>query len=163
MVAGLLWALMAGALVGFQNIFNSKTQEYAGAWPTTVLVLGMGFAASLLMGIITQGFGGMFSPKPMETWYWFSGIIGVGVVLCLTQAIRLLGPTFATSLVLFAQLGSALVLDSLGWMGLQKVELTSKQIIGVLVIAVGIAVFKRGGKEPRSGSSFSGEAVPLNK
>ncbi|MDF2910343.1 MAG: rane protein, partial [Sporolactobacillus laevolacticus] len=78
----------------------------------------------------------------MEPWYWFSGLIGVGVVVCLVNGIKLLGPTFAISLVMTSQLGFALLWDSLGWLGLVQVPFTLKQFIGALVIMSGVLVFK---------------------
>ncbi|MDO3676176.1 DMT family transporter [Paenibacillus ehimensis] len=149
MIAGLSLALIAGSLVGLQNIFNSKVNERAGSWATTTLVLGLGFLASLALGLIVEG-KQLFAPHPMQLWYWFSGLIGVGVVTCLVQGIRLLGPTYAVSIVLTAQLGFALLWDSLGWMGLDKVPFTFSKLIGVLVIVGGIVVFKLGGKRGRA-------------
>ncbi|WP_232698666.1 DMT family transporter [Brevibacillus daliensis] len=145
MILGLLWALIAGSLISLQNIFNSKVSERAGNWATTTLVLGMGFLASLTIGLLFEGID-MFSLQNMKPWYWFSGIIGVGVVTCLMQGIRLLGPTYAISIVLTSQLGFALLWDSLGWLGLAKVPFTLKQLMGVLVIVGGIFVFKLGGR-----------------
>lgn len=143
MILGLLLALIAGSLVGLQNIFNSKVNERVGSWVTTSLVLGMGFAASLTIGLIIEG-KQMFVLQNMQTWYWFSGLIGVGVVLCLVQGIKLLGPTFSVSIMLTSQLGFALLFDSLGWLGLEKVPFTLNKLIGVLIIVGGIIVFKLG-------------------
>ncbi|MNH30283.1 hypothetical protein D3C79_905690 [compost metagenome] len=81
----------------------------------------------------------------MQAWYWFSGVIGVGVVICLVQATKLLGATYAISIVLTAQLGFALLWDSLGWLGLAKVPFSLNQLLGVLVIVGGILVYKLGG------------------
>jgi bacterial/archaeal transporter family-2 protein len=145
MAMGLLFALVAGTLVSVQNVFNSKVNEWAGRWATTTLVLGMGFAASFLMGLLFEG-GKLLEPKPMEPWVWFSGLIGVGVVTCLVQGIKLLGPTYAVAVVLTAQLGFALLWDSFGWLGLDRVPFTLQQFIGVLVIVGGIVVFKLGGE-----------------
>lgn len=144
MIVGLLLALTAGALVSLQNIFNSKVNEHAGTWTTTTLVLGMGFLASFGIGLLLEG-KHLFSLANMQPWYWFSGIIGVGVVISLVQGIRLLGPTYAISIVLTSQLGFALLWDSLGWFGLEQVPFTSKQLFGVLVIIAGVIVFKVGG------------------
>ncbi|MCL6604860.1 MAG: DMT family transporter [Paenibacillus sp.] len=144
MILGLLLALIAGSLVGLQNIFNSKVNERVGSWVTTSLVLGMGFAASLTIGLIVEG-KQMFVLPNMQLWYWFSGLIGVGVVLCLVQGIKLLGPTFSVSIMLTSQLGFALLFDSLGWLGLEKVPFTLNKLIGVLIIVGGIIVFKLGG------------------
>jgi bacterial/archaeal transporter family-2 protein len=145
MILGILFACAAGSLVSLQTIFNSKVNERAGTWGTTTLVLGLGFLASLIMGLLFEG-GNLFNLQHMKPWYWGSGIIGVGVVTCLVQGIRLLGPTYSTSIVLISQLGFALLWDSLGWLGLDKVPFTSKHLIGVLVIVSGILVFKFGGK-----------------
>ena len=144
MIVGLLLALIAGALVSLQNIFNSKVNEHAGTWTTTTIVLGMGFLASFGIGLLLEG-KDLFSLSNMQPWYWFSGIIGVGVVISLVQGIRLLGPTYAISIVLTSQLGFALLWDSLGWFGLEQIPFTSKQLLGVLVIIAGVIVFKVGG------------------
>lgn len=145
MIQGLLLALAAGSMVSLQNIFNTKVNERTGSWATTTLVLGMGFAASLIFGLIFEG-GQLFNLINMKPWYWISGSIGVGVVICLTLGIRQLGPTYAVSIVLISQLGSALLWDSQGWLGLRKVPFTFQQFIGVLVIVSGILVFKLSGK-----------------
>ncbi|MDN4068745.1 DMT family transporter [Paenibacillus vini] len=144
MLIGIFWALLAGALVGLQNIFNSKVNERANSWETTALVLGLGFLASLVIGLIVEG-KNLFAVQHMELWFWFSGIIGVGVVVCMVNGIKLLGPTYAISIAMTSQLVFALLWDSLGWFGLEQVPFTFKQLIGVIVIVSGIFVFKFGG------------------
>lgn len=145
MIAGLVLALIAGSLVGVQNVFNSKVNEGVGTWTTTAIVLGMGFLASLTIGLFVEG-KQLFDLPNMKTWYWFSGIIGVGVVLSVVQGVKRLGPTFAISIVMASQIGTALIFDSLGLLGLDQVPFTGKQAIGVLIIVGGIIVFKMGRK-----------------
>ncbi|WP_445490805.1 DMT family transporter [Niallia sp. 03133] len=151
MLVGIVLSLIAGGLVGLQNIFNSKVNERAGSWSTTTLVLGMGFLASLTIGFIVEG-KRLFSLQNMQPWFWFSGLIGVGVVTCLVQGMKRLRPTYAISIILIAQLGFAMLLDSLGWFGITKVPFTLKQLIGVLVITGGIFVFKLGGERKKQES-----------
>lgn len=152
MITGLLLAFMAGALVSVQNIFNKKVEEHAGSWPTTTLVLGMGFAASLTIGLFAEG-RGLFVLDNMQVWYWFSGLLGVGVVTCIVQGVKLLGPTFATSIILTSQLALALIWDSFGWLGIDKVPFTPNKLLGVLVIVAGIMVFKLGGRSRQAAHS----------
>ncbi|MEG0553812.1 MAG: DMT family transporter [Carnobacterium sp.] len=142
---GLSMAIIAGSFLSLQNIFNSKVNERTGPWAATVLILGMGFLASLVIGFIVEG-KHIINFANMETWYWFSGIIGVGVVSCLMQSIKLLGPTYAIAIALTSQLCFALLWDSLGWLGLEQVPFTFQQLLGVLIIVGGIIVFKFGGK-----------------
>jgi len=151
MMLGLVLAVIAGALVSLQNIFNNKVNERAGSWATTTLVLGMGFLASLTFGLIFEG-KEMFNLHNMQPWYWFCGLIGVGVVICMVQGMKLLSPTYAIAIVLTSQLGFALLWDSLGWLGLEKVPFTFSKLIGVLVIVGGIYVFKLGGAREKQES-----------
>jgi len=153
MILGLIFAIIAGSLVSMQNIFNSKVNEHEGTWTTTSLVLGLGFLASLTIGLIFEG-KNLFILHNMKPWYWVSGIIGVGVVTCVVQGMRHLGPTYAISIILTSQLGFALLWDSLGWLGLDKVPFSFKQLIGVLVIVGGIIVFKIGGKSKDQQAAF---------
>ncbi|MGG6313352.1 DMT family transporter [Paenibacillus macerans] len=144
MLLGLLLALTAGSLVGTQNVFNTKVNEQTGTWTTTTLVLGLGFAASFVIGLAMEG-GGMFALQHMQPWFYFSGLIGVGVVTCMVQGIKMLGPTYAVAIMMTSELGFALLFDAMGWLGLEKVPFTLNQLIGVLVIVGGIFVFKLGG------------------
>ncbi len=162
MILGLLFAILAGALVGLQNIFNSKVNERAGSWATTTLVLGLGSLASLTFGLLFEG-GQLFNLQNMKLWYWFSGVLGVGVVVCLVQGIKLLGATYAIAIALTSQLVFALLGDTLGWLGLNKVPFTVNQLIGVLVIIGGIIIFKFGGtSESRKRAKISGTVVKGN-
>ncbi|BFH63151.1 DMT family transporter [Paenibacillus azoreducens] len=150
MIWGLLLALLAGSLVSLQNIFNNRVNVHVGNQATTALVLGLGFAASLTLGLVFEGTS-LFHLEHMKLWYCFSGLIGVGVVTCMVQGMARLGPTFAVSISMSAQLGLALLFDSMGWLGLEKVDFTLKQLIGVLVIVGGIIIFKAGGLDRAKG------------
>ncbi|MCK1983674.1 MULTISPECIES: DMT family transporter [Peribacillus] len=145
MLIGLSWAILAGSLVSLQNVFNSKVNEHVNPWSTTTLVLGLGFLASFLSGVAFEGIE-IFQLHNMKPWYWFSGLVGIGVVICVTQGVKLLGPTFAISIVMAAQLVFALAWDSTGLLGLEKVPFTFKQLGGILIIIAGMIVFKIGGK-----------------
>lgn len=158
MLVGLLLAAFAGMMVALQTIFNNRTDVHMGSWATTTWVLFMGFVASLACSLIFEG-SRTFNLQNMQPWYWFSGLIGVGVVICLVLGIKILGPTFSVSVTLTAQLGFALLFDSLGWLGLEKVAFDWKQLAGVIVIVAGIYVFKFGGKKKSAEATQSASAA----
>jgi len=132
-------------MVCIQNTFNAKVKERVGAWATTTLVLGLGFLASLTIGLLVEG-GNLFSMNGMQPWFWFSGIIGVGVVLCVTQGVQQLGPSYAISIVMVSQILFALLWDTLGWFGLDQVAFTWTKAVGVVLIGGGVLLFQLGGK-----------------
>jgi bacterial/archaeal transporter family-2 protein len=157
LIIGLVFAFIAGSLVSIQNIFNSKVNQHVGNWTTTTLVLGLGFLASLSLGLLFEGIQ-LFQLKNLEVWYWFCGLFGVGVVISLVQAIRLLGPTVAISIAMLSQLGMALLWDSIGFFDFEKIPLTWNQIIGVSIFACGIITFKMGNSLPKHFLSKKGES-----
>lgn len=146
MLLGLSWAILAGSMVSLQNVFNSKVNEHVNPWSTTTLVLGLGFFASFLSGFAFEGME-FFQLHNMKPWYWLSGLVGIGVVICVTQGVKLLGPTFAISIVMSAQLLFALAWDSTGLSGLEKVPFTYNQLGSILIIIAGMIIFKIGGKK----------------
>ncbi|MCO7174971.1 DMT family transporter [Sporolactobacillus kofuensis] len=146
MVIGMMLAFIAGGLVSLQNVFNSRTNEQTGTWAATSLVLGTGFAASLILGLVFEG-KNMLTIQYAKPWYWICGLIGIGVVVCLMNSTRLLGPTLAMSIVLTSQLIFALLADSLGILGLKHIPLSFDKLLGVLIIILGALFFKFGGQK----------------
>ena len=141
MIIGIILAATAGAAVSLQTVFNNKVNEKTGSWTTTAIALGMGFIFSLVASLLTGQFNiGML--LQMESWYWFGGMLGVGVVFCLVQAVKNLGPTLSISIVMTAQLSTALLWDSMGWFGLEQIPFSFNKVLGILMIICGIIVFK---------------------
>ncbi|MNW43148.1 hypothetical protein D3C74_203380 [compost metagenome] len=152
MILGIMLALIAGSLVSLQNIFNSKVNEYTGSWSTTTLVLGMGFVASFVIGLMVEGTQ-LFALQNLQVWHMLSGLTGVGVVICLVQGMKRLNPTYSIAIVLTSQLVTALMWDSFGWLGVEKIPFTLNKLLGVIVIVGGILVFKIGESRQRGVSS----------
>ncbi|WP_369688922.1 DMT family transporter [Bacillus sp. FJAT-26390] len=136
-----MMALAAGTLISVQTMFNSKVNEAARSHTTTALVLGMGFLFSFSLGSMLDG-ADFFNLKPMPLWFWFSGLLGIGVVTCVVRGVKLLGPSHAISIVMASQLICALWWDSAGWFGLDTVPFTSQKAIGVIVLICGVLLFK---------------------
>ncbi|RNA66966.1 DMT family transporter [Alteribacter keqinensis] len=141
MIFGIILAASAGAAISLQTVFNNKVNEKTGSWTTTALALGMGFVFALVATVMA-GELNVYQLARIEPWYWFAGITGVGVVFCLVQAIKRLGPTFTISIVLTAQLSTALLSDSIGWFGLEQIPFSYTKLAGIFVILIGVLVFK---------------------
>lgn len=144
MAIGILLALLGGAFVCVQNTFNANVKKKVGVWSTTALVLLLGFVASLAAGLAFEGTA-LFRFQA-EPWFWFSGIIGVGVVASITQGVQQLGPSAAVSLVMISQIFFGLVWDTLGWFGLEQVPFTWQSLAALVLIASGALLFQLGPK-----------------
>lgn len=141
MIAGILMALAAGALVSIQNLFNSKVNLSVRSSTTTALVLGMGFASSLSLGLLFEG-RHYFPAGSMQPWFWFSGLLGIGVVTCVVRGVDRLGASHAISIVMASQLVCAMWWDSMGWFGLETVPLTLPKSAGTALLIGGLLLFR---------------------
>lgn len=158
MIGGILMALAAGTLVSVQNLFNNKVGAAVSSQATSALVLGMGFAASLAMGLLFEG-GDLFATKPMHAWFWFSGLLGIGVVACMVSGMKLLGPSYAVSIAMASQLLCALWWDSAGWFGLDRVPFMWQKGIGVVLLIAGLLLFKARKPAPAQGDAAQTKAA----
>ncbi|MDN4492841.1 DMT family transporter [Ureibacillus aquaedulcis] len=140
MILGISLAIVAGAFIGLQNIFNRHLNEQVSSWFATAFVLLTGSMASLLIGFLFQG-SDIFDISGMKRSYWFFGLVGVGVIYSMIQAMHRLGPTKTVLISIIAQLTFSLIFDVTGFLSLPKVELKWEDIVGVVSIIVGVIIF----------------------
>ncbi|SDW03098.1 DMT family transporter [Paenibacillus sp. CF384] len=141
MFVGVLLALIAGMLVSVQTLFNNKVSAAVYSHTTTALVLGMGFMASVGMGLAVEG-AEFLHWHAMPSWFWLSGLIGIGVVTCVVKGVNLIGPSAATAIVMASQMVCAVWWDSGGWFGLEEVPFTWQKAIGITALIAGLILFK---------------------
>lgn len=140
MVVGLILALVAGALVGTQNIFNRHLNVHVSGWASTAFVLLTGSMASLVFGLIFAS-KDLFDFSGMQPVYWLFGLVGIGVIYSIMSAMKKLGPTKAVIISVIAQLTSSLVFDAVGLLALPKTPISLLDITGLLLMFVGIFIF----------------------
>ncbi|WP_404353741.1 DMT family transporter [Exiguobacterium aurantiacum] len=141
MIVGIICSAVAGAFISVQAAVNAKMNVYLGAWATTVLVFIVGLIGSLIPLILFGGnLQGLFDISPI---YALGGLLGVGVVFCVMRSIQLLGPTLSVSIILVSQLIWALGVDLSGAFGMPQLSLSPGQVIGLMVLLLGVIVFKQ--------------------
>ncbi|RHW33969.1 DMT family transporter [Lysinibacillus yapensis] len=140
MILGGILALIAGAGVGLQNIFNRHLNEHVSSWMATTFVLLTGSIASLLIGLLVDG-PAIFDVSGMKLSYWLFGLIGIGIIYCMMQAMKQLGPTKAVLIAVIAQLTSSLVFDLTGFLVLPQMNLKWEDILGIMLMIAGVLIF----------------------
>lgn len=140
-MAGILYSLAAGLLICLQSIFNTKASDKIGLWETTTIVHGIGFVFSLAI-LMVAGTGQLSKVTEVSRIYLLGGVFGVLIVFSVMKGMASLGPTYAVSLLLITQLITAMVVDSNGWFGLDKMPVTTNKLVGIVIMVVGIVIFK---------------------
>lgn len=75
-------------------------------------------------------------------WIWIGGIIGALFVLGNAFLVPLIGTGLAVVIVLFGMITGSLLVDHFGWLGANRILVEPIQLIGILVMLVGVILIK---------------------
>jgi len=140
-VQGVLFSLIAGIFISLQSVFNARLSEKVGLWQTNIVVHGIGFLTSVILFLIIRE-ENTSKWYDIEKVYLLGGVFGAIVVFSVMQGVTKLGPTYAILILLFAQLFSAIIIESMGLFGTPKTSISINNIIGIIVMVTGIMIFK---------------------
>lgn len=136
---GILYAVIGGALITLQGVFNAKLSSDIGIWSTSTITHFIGFIFALLITLLTKE--PLIHIKKAKSFYLVGGIFGSIIVFSEIFSIKLLGITLTAVVLMIAQLLSALFVELIGLFEFKKIKLEKKHIIGVSFICLGLIVF----------------------
>jgi len=139
--AGALSALAAAAASGvamaFQGAVNAAAAKAIGLWETTFVVLASGTAltgAGLALGLSR---GGMARLGTAPWWSLLGGPVGPVITAAVAYGIRRAGAVGATTAIIVGQIGTAALIDHLGWLGIERIPFSPLKLLGIALLAVG--------------------------
>ena len=145
--ADLLLMAVAGAAVAVQIAINAHLGVVAGSplWAANI-----SFAVTLAAGIVALSVAAFLGhpalPAPAlwdaPRWIWLGGFGGATYVLLAIVLTPRLGATLLSSAGIFGQLAATLVIDHYGWLGVPVHRLSATRILGVALLAVGVALIR---------------------
>ena len=139
---GMLIALLSGALMSVQGVFNTKVTEASSIWVTAGFVQ----LTALFVCIIAWFFDGrkpvsqLFAVQPK--YMLLCGAIGAFITYTVIKSMDMLGPAKAVMLIVIMQLITAYLIELLGMFGTEKQPLEIKKVIGMAIAILGIVIFK---------------------
>ena len=139
---GFLIALISGALMSIQGVFNTQVTKTSGIWVANAFVQFTALLVCLGAWFLTDrsSFGTLFKVEPK--YMLLGGAIGAFITYTVIKSMEMLGPARAVMLIVIAQLIIAYVIELMGLFGVEKQPLEWRKIIGMLVAIAGIVVFK---------------------
>lgn len=141
---GMIAALISGALMSIQGVFNTQVTEKTGSWITNTFVQLTGFLVCLCIWFVKERKMTSFmdlmrvEPKYLLT----GGILGAFITFTVILGMSSLGPAKAVMLIVAAQLIVAYLIEVFGWFGVTKVGFDWMKLLGTLLFLAGIVVFK---------------------
>ncbi len=139
---GILIALLSGALMSIQGVFNTEVTKQTSLWVSAGWVQISAFAVCLLGWLFTgrEQIGGLWQIDHKYT--LLGGVIGAFITATVIKSMSSLGPAKAAMLIVVSQLAIAYVIELFGMFGVEKQPFEWRKILGMVISIVGIIIFK---------------------
>ncbi len=141
-MVGFFIALLSGALMSVQGVFNTQVTKTTGMWVSDAWVQLTAFAVCFAAWLIAGRDNVMTLTKVEPKYVLLGGVIGAGITLTVIKSMEQLGPAKAALLIVIAQLIIAYVIELLGLFGVDKEPLEWRKIIGMGIALIGVAIFQ---------------------
>lgn len=141
-MSGILIALISGALMSIQGVFNTAVTKHTSVWVSASWVQFSALVTCLIIwGIFDrQSLFGVFQVQPRYT--LFGGVIGAFITFTVIQSMSSLGPARSVMLIVISQLIVAYVIELLGLFGAEKAAFEWRKILGMGIAIAGVILFK---------------------
>lgn len=139
---GFFIAMLSGALMSVQGVFNTKLTESTSLWVANAFVQFTAFLLCIAAWLVTDrsSIRSLFNVEPK--YFLLGGVMGAFITLTVIKSMDSLGPAKAVMLIVIAQLIVAYLIELFGLFGVEKQPFVWRKAIGALVAIAGFIVFK---------------------
>lgn len=139
---GIIMALVSGALMSIQGVFNTEVTKQSSIWVAAGFVQLTAFVTCIVAWCMTgrESVGALFQVENKYT--LLGGVIGAFITFTVIQSMGSLGPAKAVMIIVVSQLLIAYIIELFGMFGVERVAFEWKKLIGMALAIVGIIIFK---------------------
>lgn len=139
---GFFIALISGALMSIQGVFNTQVTKSSSIWAANAFVQFTALLVCLGAWLLTDRspLTAVFKVEPK--YMLLGGAIGAFITYTVIQSMYTLGPARAVMLIVVAQLLVAYVIELMGLFGVEKQPWEWRKAIGMGLAVAGIVIFK---------------------
>jgi transporter family-2 protein len=134
----------AGCLVGMQAPINSRLGRVVGSVQAATFSFLVGTVALVLIAsFVNGGLGALGNVGRAPWWALIGGLLGAVYVTIALVAVRTLGASGLTAVVITGQLVISVVIDRLGLFGVAKQHIGTGRVLGLVLLVAGVALVVR--------------------
>jgi len=134
----------AGGLVGMQAPINSRLGKTVGGVQAASFSFLVGtFALVSITFVLRGGLGSLGSLGNVPWWALIGGLLGAVYVFVALEAVRTLGASGLTAVVIAGQLAISLLIDRFGLLGVARQSIGVQRIAGLVLLLAGVALVVR--------------------
>ena len=139
---GFFSALISGALMSIQGVFNTQVTKVSSIWTANAFVQFTALIVCLGAWVTTErtSFGSLFKVEPK--YMLLGGAIGAFITYTVIKSMEMLGPAKSALLIVIAQLAVSYLIELFGMFGMEKEPFEMKKLIGLGIALIGIWIFQ---------------------
>ena len=141
-MAGILTALLSGALMSIQGVLNTQLTKQTSVWVSNSWVQFSALIICLGAWAVTDRKSFAMLWQVEHKYVLLGGIIGAFITLTVILSMKNLGPAQAALLIVVAQLAVAYVIELFGWFEVDKTQFSWVKLVGLLIAVGGITLFQ---------------------
>ena len=140
---GFIIALVSGALMSLQGVFNAGVTKQTSVWVSASFVQASALSVCLAAWFFTGRESNFLALFKIDSKYMLlGGVMGAFITFTVIQSMNGLGAAKATMLIVTAQLIVSYLIELFGLFGMEKVDFQWRKLLAVGVIIAGIIWFK---------------------
>jgi bacterial/archaeal transporter family-2 protein len=134
----------AGCLVGMQAPINSRLGKTVGSVQAASFSFLVGTAALLaIAAFVRGGLGNLGDVGHTPWWALVGGLLGAVYVTVALLAVRTLGASGLTAVVITGQLVISVAIDRFGLLGVARSPVGVQRVVGLVLLAAGVVLVVR--------------------
>lgn len=139
---GFLIAVLSGALMSVQGVFNTQVTKSAGIWLASAFVQLTALIVCVAAWLIKERtpVQSLFLVQPK--YMLLGGVIGAFITITVIKAMEMLGPAKAVMFIVISQLIVAYVIEVFGMFGVDKEPFAWRKVVGMIIAIAGVIIFK---------------------
>ena len=142
-MTGWIIALLSGALMSVQGVFNTEVTKQTGVWVAAGWVQATALLTRVVIWLFTgrQPVSGLMGVTPK--YVLAGGVIGALITYTVIRSMAALGPARTSLLIVVAQIIVAYLIELFGLFGVEKAPFAWNKLLGAAIAVGGIIIFQR--------------------
>jgi transporter family-2 protein len=139
-----LLGVAAGCLVGMQAPINARLGKTVGSIQAATFSFLVGTVALVAIAtFVNGGLGQLTNAGRAPWWALVGGLLGAVYVTVALVAVRTLGASGLTAVVITGQLAISVVIDRFGLFGIARQHVDVSRVVGLVLLVAGVVLVVR--------------------
>lgn len=138
---GFFIAMISGALMSIQGVFNTDVTKSTSIWVSGAFVQITAFITCMVMWLCTgkESFAGLLYVE--RKYALLGGVIGAFITYTVIKSIEMLGTAPSILTIVITQTAAAYLIELFGLFGSEKSEFSWTKLLGLAIAVGGIILF----------------------